>query len=284
MSVLNSNTPSVTVGFYMFANNIRVWDIVVNSTNKKQTITVASDVNGTSLQIYVASAGTIDFTLSPVLSTDSYADSYAPYSNICPISGRTGCNISHSGEDTSDPTVIPISWHSEAGTVYGGTLDVTSGVLTVDRASESYNSSSGFANHTSNRWYHNGLPNGASNVLAIRRKAIANIAKCVPDSVQTYAPYFDFGSSGFYLNKLAANETLEELNTRLQTTPLVFCYYLATPQTYQLTPTEVTTLLGQNNIWADTGDVTVTAPKDTKLYIDGKLAEIQATILENIGG
>ena len=35
-------------------------------------------------------------------------------------------------------------------------------------------------------------------------------------------------------------------------------YELATPQTYQLTPTEVTTLLGDNTIWADTGDVSVT--------------------------
>jgi hypothetical protein len=30
------------------------------------------------------------------------------------------------------------------------------------------------------------------------------------------------------------------------------------PIEYQLTPQEVTTLLGVNNIWADTGDVTVT--------------------------
>lgn len=29
------------------------------------------------------------------------------------------------------------------------------------------------------------------------------------------------------------------------------------PQTYQLTPTEVTTLLGQNNVWADCGPSTV---------------------------
>ena len=41
-------------------------------------------------------------------------------------------------------------------------------------------------------------------------------------------------------------------------TPLTVVYELATPQTYQLTPTEVTTLLGDNTIWADTGDVTVT--------------------------
>jgi len=32
-------------------------------------------------------------------------------------------------------------------------------------------------------------------------------------------------------------------------------YELATPQTYHLTPTQVRTLVGNNNIWADTGDI-----------------------------
>ena len=31
------------------------------------------------------------------------------------------------------PTTYPITWETEAGTVYGGTLDVVSGVLTVDK-------------------------------------------------------------------------------------------------------------------------------------------------------
>ena len=45
-------------------------------------------------------------------------------------------------------------------------------------------------------------------------------------------------------------------------------YKLATPIEYTLTPQEVTTLLGTNNIWADTGDVDVDYCADTKLYIE----------------
>lgn len=45
-------------------------------------------------------------------------------------------------------------------------------------------------------------------------------------------------------------------------------YKPATPITYQLTPTEVATFLGTNNIWADTGDVDVTYRADPKLYIE----------------
>lgn len=41
------------------------------------------------------------------------------------------------------------------------------------------------------------------------------------------------------------------------TTGAEVCYKLATPLTIQLTPTQVKSLLGVNNIWADTGDVDI---------------------------
>lgn len=51
------------------------------------------------------------------------------------------------------------------------------------------------------------------------------------------------------------------------TTGAQVVYTLATPQTYQLTPHQVNTLIGVNNIWCNTGDSTVTYTTDTKLYI-----------------
>jgi hypothetical protein len=39
---------------------------------------------------------------------------------------------------------------------------------------------------------------------------------------------------------------------------LYLCYALATPQTYHLTPLQVRALIGQNHIWADTGETMVT--------------------------
>jgi hypothetical protein len=76
--------------------------------------------------------------------------------------------------------------------------------------------------------------------------------------------------------------TAADFKTTMSGAQLV--YPLATPVEYALDGEELTTLYGTNNIWASTGDTEVTYPADTKLYIDGKLAEIQATILENIGG
>jgi hypothetical protein len=109
-------------------------------------------------------------------------------------------------------TTIPISWQSEAGTVYGGTLDVTTGLLTVTHG---------------------------------------NIASYSGESLPgRWISSMDVYSAG-----------------GTPTTGAQVVYELATPQTYQLTPTEVTLLLGYNNVWADTGDTTVTYRADTKLYI-----------------
>ena len=82
---------------------------------------------------------TINTTFKLSASTTSQTV-WSPYENICPITGWTGTTISQSGEDTSNPTTRNISWQSEAGIIYGGTLDVISGVLTVtDQNIASYN-------------------------------------------------------------------------------------------------------------------------------------------------
>ncbi|MBR2716201.1 MAG: hypothetical protein IKD79_00505 [Oscillospiraceae bacterium] len=75
----------------------------------------------------------------------------------------------------------------------------------------------------------------------------------------------------FYDNGTAI-ETAADFSTWLASqysngTPVQVFYELDTPIAYQLTPTEIKTLLGVNNIWADTGDVEVTYRADTKLYI-----------------
>ena len=63
--------------------------------------------------------------------------------------------------------------------------------------------------------------------------------------------------------------------TWLQSNPIQAVYPLETPQTYQLTPQEVKTLLGQNNIWADTGDCSVSYRADTKLYVEDKVDDVR---------
>lgn len=171
-------------------------------------------------------------------------------------------------------TQYPVSWQSEAGTVYGGTLDVVSGLLTVDRGILTLGSS---------------IPSGTS--------GIQNIAT-VGESVRfEYYPYraigaastplisdkfanaatnagnpwvCDTGSSSsprMYVCMGSTYTTDALIRQWFASNPTDFVYYLATPQTYQLTPTEVSMLLGANNIFSDGGSVLLTYPCDTKLYI-----------------
>jgi hypothetical protein len=75
------------------------------------------------------------------LELGSTPTTYSPYSNICPISGRTGLSV-YVGptQDQQDATTYAVDWTSEAGTVYGGTLDVVTGEMVVTMANiASYN-------------------------------------------------------------------------------------------------------------------------------------------------
>ena len=66
---------------------------------------------------------------------------------------------------------------------------------------------------------------------------------------------------------------VDDLVTSLSGTQLVYALTKDSITTYPLTPTEIKTLLGQNNIWANTGDVSVEYRADVKLYINKKIAE-----------
>jgi hypothetical protein len=159
----------------------------------------------------------------------------------------------------------PYNPNSEAITIqlgdtyYGCKLDVVSGVLTVDRAcvdlgtlNWSYTSSSGRSLFTSNDitdYKHTG-----ANDIPVN--AICECFVIVPMS-----SIFVNGQMGMD-GDVAKNRTIicdnryssaSDFKTAMNGVQLV--YELATPITIQLTPTAVSSLLGQNNIWADTGDV-----------------------------
>lgn len=182
-----------------------------------------------------------------------------------------------------------IAFPTEAGTVYGGTLDVTNGILTVDkvkmqvlsvdlkeaRYAVHYIGNIGSVITASNTYYCNLLKKYtgtfsefSDNSYAVYNSAARNRA-CI--GIRFGAEYSTIAD---YNNKLS------ELNA--SGTPLEVVYQLVEPlAVYHLSPIEVSTLLGINNIWADTGDVSVEYRADTKTYIDNQIAALQATILEN---
>lgn len=150
-----------------------------------------------------------------------------------------------------------VDWTSEAGTVYGGTLDVVTGVLTADRAmvdlgtlnwgysasAAQFRASLIYAKDTTSTEVPNmkceiyktvSYAGMANNDMCISRFWASVNGINVKDSRYTDAATFKTAMSGVQL-----------------------CYELATPLTYQLTATQVEALVGENNVWSDGGPITI---------------------------
>jgi hypothetical protein len=171
-----------------------------------------------------------------------------------------------------------ISFHSEAGTVYGGTLDVTTGKLTVDMKMVDL----GVLN-----WrYESGWNAFASTLSDAKRVNIPADANWASSAFYLKGGHYAGDTApdlSVDVNSTAHGEGTITIRDSSYTTAADFkiamsgvqlCYELATPIVYDLTPTEVTTLLGANNIWADCGDSSVEYRADTKLYVDKKIAAL----------
>ena len=170
-----------------------------------------------------------------------------------------------------------ITFPSEAGTVYGGELDVTNGVLTVDRAMVTLDGSS------DERWTAPiaERPWMFQTKITDLKDGNATGLYAISDAFKTSADFWTTEGYGILTNRKTirigyppANGDVSALTAYLANNPLTVVYRLEEPITYHLTPTEIKSLLGDNNIWADAGDTTVEYRADTKLYIDKKIAEV----------
>ncbi|MBQ1931107.1 MAG: hypothetical protein II347_03085, partial [Lachnospiraceae bacterium] len=109
-------------------------DLLNSDGNVVSNISPAYLTNqGTACKARINWSTTGTFTISePMIELGNAKTSFAPYSNICPISGWSEVNVWV--KPTYDPTANPTATIQLGDTYYGGTLDVTNGVLTVDRA------------------------------------------------------------------------------------------------------------------------------------------------------
>ena len=154
-----------------------------------------------------------------------------------------------------------IDWQAIAGTVYGGTLDVLSGVLTVDRAMVDLSTVTWQTTNPQNGiyWLYKsqldalGIEWIGNNSVAFN--GISNRYKAIPASATHASGTMWEASNGNYFgicDTNYANYTTAQWAQAMSDVQFVF--KLATPITIQLTPTQINTLQGQNNLWADTGD------------------------------
>lgn len=167
-------------------------------------------------------------------------------------------------------------------TVYGGTLNPITGQGLITHYAVTYNGSEdGWTLTPSYNQLSRNLPypayyvNGATLAWTCDRLLpVTNNQRT--SNIGNFASVIGSGS-GIAISVPDATTTAE-IKAWLAENPVTFCYQLATPIAYQLSPTQITTLLGQNNIWADCGDVSVTYRADPTLYIDGQIQPIRAMV------
>ena len=193
--------------------------------------------------------------------------------NVRSITGFDVVKVYHSGENTEEATKYDISL-SSAGTVYGGTLDVVNGELTVDRR---------FFNAKDKKWSWGGGTYAYTTVNDTDKTQKTEIVSSTfkyHGGAGTVDGCVSWGGSpnngNLIVRSAQVAPSLSDWNSYIASNDVTFVYYLAEPQTYQLTPQQVNSLLGINSVWSDAGDVDVEYRADTKLYIDKRLAEVTA--------
>lgn len=165
---------------------------------------------------------------------------------------------------------MSFDFSSTAGTVFGGTLDLLSGVLSVDKIGKVFDGTEDWVASSSgtNIYYTYKDARGRAE-LGLSNRGCSHFANVTVSPSTT--------KIGYYTTYPAADPSMTWLRfrpgvssvTNLSTwkawlaeqsangTPLSCWWKLNTPITYQLTPQTISTIDGVNNLWADCGPVTV---------------------------
>lgn len=160
------------------------------------------------------------------------------------------------------------------GTRYGGTLDVTSGVLTLDKGYELLDGSSDENFTLAGGGYRVNYINSAT--IIKKPPTNGSLGEIISDKFptttagNTYVGVFGVsvdtaGGVGFSLNPPM---TVENFRTWLASNNTQICYSLATPTTVQLTPTQVYLLYGYNTLFGDCGDILLTYDASGIIHIE----------------
>ena len=253
------------------------------TSGKSMNLSVPSNAYSFMPMIIVKSGIATNGTVKPMLMLQTETDeTFAPYSNICPISGHTDVTVtvaSTSGGSGEDTTV------SLGRTVYGGTLDVATGVLTVTHGRVDLGSLSWslVGSGNSERFQTNGL---TDNLLPPNNSTpfsgLCEIYEVERWDYLESAGHDIFICNNFTSHWLAVRDTnytsATDFTNSVNGKYLV--YELATPQSYNLTPTQVLTLLGQNYVSHDGGgNIKVVYIRDLDITINDLIDRV--TALEN---
>ena len=177
--------------------------------------------------------------------------------------------------------------------VYGGSLDWTTGVLTVTHVGKAVRAADISYKYGSSMsgWQTSTFVTKADASLAAGRlTSLCSHFKNTMDTAYTAGSarhgifsdhptmttkYFAWGESDATVAEF--QDWLEEQYAA--GTPVTLCTLLKEPYTIQLSPQQLDLLKGSNRLWCDCGDTSVAYVADTKLYIDNAIAALAANQL-----
>lgn len=257
-SYSSQTNPSITTVKYNNQSLLRIKD-----TNYNDPATLKSDLNGVYLIYERATPTTPTITL-------------AQFNMLVSAFGLQGW-------------LVQIAMPSEAGYVYGGLINVKTGELT-----------STFCNVKLSDFSYSKVTLTGKNVFCfpisslpyapitpradITQNAISSMFKITHQGAAIW-PIHTFVFTGavsatlpaYYVGFIVPDTITNETEFKETYGNAQVIYELATPVTYQLTPTEVRSLLGLNNIWANCGAITeLKYTRDLNLCINDIIARIEA--------
>lgn len=161
-------------------------------------------------------------------------------------------------------TTYSVDWTTQAGTVYGVTVDVVTGQLTVDTvcATKALSAFSLVETKTNTKHYrYMGNFFGSSLPLDSGSGNLCNIAPNAYNSRDATHFYPVTGTGRIELWVPVDLSTDTEVQIAVP---------IATPLTYQLSAHEIEALVGTNNVWSDGGNVTVAVVTPETLTNNGR--------------
>lgn len=177
--------------------------------------------------------------------------------------------------------IFSITFPTEAGTVYGGTVDLTRGKLVVDRAMVDLGTLTWNKISTSNsHWRFWGI----LNTMNIPGEMLSSQYRQITASEQYIgAQGIANQKSGSNMLAMVSDERYTDATTfKTAMNGVQLVYELATPITYDLTPQEIEMFKGVNNLWANTGDISVQYRQDVYTALNNKINALEALVLENM--
>lgn len=211
--------------------------VVASTTSQTLTHTPTEDTY-VWLDIYVANARLPEGGISAVygqLELGDTAHQYEPYTKIC----------------------------------YGGSLNVTTGLLTATHKAKVLNGSESWTGTTTKVLQINDMASGSFYEDPFTMcDTFKKVNVSTSGSLQILLGYSNHSIYVYNTSLLPDVSTLDDFKDWLEDNNVTITYPLATPVTFQLTPAQIATLLGQNNIFSDAGSTTVTYRANTKVYVD----------------